>query len=82
MTKELLQAIRQAVATVISMTTYNANKEQLLDCPDYLAYEIIDLTEICSPDVSVQRHVASKVLQHGWAQGTARIVKNYFELAY
>ena len=82
-TKEQIEQIRQAAQTVIDITTHEAAIADALDNPEYLASEIIALTEWCSASIEHNANVARKVLElYSWPQGVAVEVKVQFNLPY
>lgn len=80
LTPEQKEKVREIAKSVIDMALYNGKKEDALDNPEFLAYEIIDLTEI-KTELDLQRHVAYKVIKsHEWPQGVSGYVARQFDL--
>jgi hypothetical protein len=75
--------IRQAIDVVISQVKEQAKKNDAMDIPEFIASEIIDLVEWCTPEAEMQVAVAKAVLDQGdWPQGTDIPVKRHFSLPY
>lgn len=82
-TGDQAKQIRQAIDVVISQVKIQAKKNDALDIPEFIASEIIDLVEYCSPEIAMQQAVAKAVLDSGdWPNGTDAPVKKHFNLPY
>ena len=58
------------------MTLYDAKRDECLDIPDYLAYEILDLTDLICPDFTYHEQVISEILKYdGFSDRTKHIVR-------
>ena len=78
-----IEELRKIVDSVISMTCYNADREDARDIPEFIAYEIIDLIEI-KTQYDLQKDIASIVLHKMPAEyipsGTSNYIKRHFNL--
>jgi hypothetical protein len=82
MTGEQKELLKKKISLIIDHANLNAAKVQAEDCPDFNAYEIIDLTE-CVVPATLQRVAAENILKkQKWPDGTARKVRDYFNLRY
>ena len=78
-----LEAIRTAAALVVEHAAYQAAKVDAGDNPEFIAGEIIDLVEWCSPGPDLHTPVAKLVLDAGdWPQGVRLPVCRHFNLPY
>jgi hypothetical protein len=81
--KEQQSVFNTVVQTVVEHTLYQASQVDALDNPEYLACEIIDLSQWCSPNLDWPQHIANKVLSsYNWPLGVYYPVKQFFGLAY
>ena len=75
MLKTVEAEIKNTAERVLSMTLYNAEKEEAADISEFLAYEILDLTEIMCPDFTTHDRVIREVLNYaGLSDETKKIV--------
>ena len=80
MLKSVNKEIKETARKVLSMTFYNAEKENATDVPDFLAYEILDLTELMSPDYSYHDPVIKEILNFGeLSEQTKKIIRSAYK---
>lgn len=78
-----LETIKETARKVTEHALYQAERVDSTDNPAFCAAEIIDLVEYMTDDIDLQSAVAKAVLEgHAWPSGTAKPVKDYFNLAY
>lgn len=77
MTPQIKESIREAARIVKEQTLVCAANDDGLDCPDTLAWHMIDLVQCCAPK-GYTRQTAKRVLKENWIDGTAYRVAKYF----
>jgi hypothetical protein len=78
--REIESQIAELVASVIGLAEDAAKRREARDCPEFMAYEIIDLVE-WRCDLSLQRFVASGVIDEMKLPiGTKNYVQKHFDL--
>lgn len=76
MLKVVEDEIKSISKRVISMTFYDATRDECLDVPDYIAYEILDLVEIMAPNFTYHDQVISEILKYdGLSDKTKQIIR-------
>ena len=76
---ELVNSLAKAV---YGMACYNGDKEDAKDIAEFMAYEVIDLIEIKSPNAEVAKSVASEVItNYQLSKEATDIVRKYFNLS-
>ncbi|MDO8641889.1 MAG: hypothetical protein Q7R33_10225 [Nitrosarchaeum sp.] len=63
MLKIVEDEIKVIAKRIISLTFYNAKKEDCLDNPYFIAYEILDLTQWMCENYSVNHFVTKEILK-------------------
>jgi len=82
-TSEQVKGIKESAQRVTDLVLDSAKRIEALDCPQYLAVEIMALVEWCSPTIDQQSAVAKTVLDsYAWPCGVAYNVKAHFNLPY
>jgi hypothetical protein len=78
-----LEAIRNAARVVIDHTAYQAIRADASDVAEFVAHEVIDLVEWCSPTPDLHTPVAKLVLDSAtYPAGVRLAVCSYFNLPY
>lgn len=78
-----LKAIKECAARVYHMAMYNAVKNDAKDISEYVAGEIIDLSEWMSPDIDWTKHIAVQVMDlFKLPPGVSIHIKKHFDLPY
>lgn len=76
MLKIVEDEIKSTAKRVIRMCLYNAEKDECLDNPEYVAYEIIDLSELMCDNFTIHDSVIREILKYnGISDKTKQIVR-------
>jgi hypothetical protein len=80
---ETLKRIQFAARTVIEHAAYQTTRAEAEDNAEFIAHEVIDLTEWCSPSPDLCVPVAKLVLDSvTYPAGVRLAVCSYFNLPY
>ncbi|KKQ98663.1 MAG: hypothetical protein UT24_C0037G0002 [Candidatus Woesebacteria bacterium GW2011_GWB1_39_12] len=83
MTQEEHESIEALANQIYNLAMYNAKRDDALDNPEYLAFEIISLSEYMADSPEHARMSASIIANsYELTKGTAVEIKKYYSLAY
>jgi len=77
LTEKQRESISEATRIITEQTIVCATNDDGLDCPDTIAYHMIDLVQCCAPKGFTKRTVR-RVLKGKWEKGVAYRVAKYF----
>lgn len=82
-TSEQMKMIKNSVKSVVDQVLQNSKKNEAEDNPEFIASEIIDLTEWLASEIEMQKPIAKLVLEaHPWPNGVSVLIKRHFSLPY
>ena len=83
MTKEEHESIEALANQIYNLAMYNAKCDDALDNPEYLAFEVISLSEYMAQSPEHARMSASIIANsYELTKGAAVEIKKYYSLAY
>ncbi|MBI2448865.1 hypothetical protein HYV49_01065 [Candidatus Pacearchaeota archaeon] len=73
------ESIKRTARKILDLVLYNAKKDDALDIPEYVAYEIISLTEYMNDSEETSYIIANEILKlYSFPSFTCDFVRKYF----